>query len=644
MKIYKRFLLVLLCFVFLIPSGCKSEKSKKGELVIGVEDINRVYDPFFITSEADLKISSQIFQTVQRKDVSNNMINYCGGISYELIGDNQVLYTVTLKDDMFFSNGKNVTVDDLIFFYHFIADASYDGYYSDWYLNDIEGLKEYYYDDAVYLTELDSIRNKIEVNYTYESITEEDFIDYLIGSEIGGKYANTEITVDSDFEKYVSSHGFDEAYSDLGENPSQDDLLSLVAEIEYSYNKKSYDPESWYSEKLVSEYIENSYSNGTEVATISGIRKVNDYSCTILFNSRNINAVSQINVPLVSREDYIVDYVKGNANEIKTKNIKPAGSGAYKYEKTKDGEVSLVLNGNYYGASPEFSSLRFVDFNKNGKSPLESIRKGEVDVISVPATKENVADLSTDDYNTVYYTNSYYTSVFFNTRTLETAHRQALASLCGFGNYFHDEYGNNYTKLNAPLSIRFAEYPSEKKDSYYDPVDFETYKSQFTEPLTEVTAYYCAGKDDFEYGLLTALKKNLEAVGISMNIVFADETELDKAVLNGKADIWLENIVDGATCDKFEYYNSQGSKNKTGLSDIEIDMLTLNLRSAVGFSDKSKMVSQLSDMIMEYAVEIPVCQLQTVTVYSYKKISKESFDFDFSYDDFTYAIPVLKKK
>ena len=45
---------------------------------------------------------------------------------------------------MFYSDGTHVTVDDLIFFYHFIADASYNGAYSDWYLNNIEGLSAVY--------------------------------------------------------------------------------------------------------------------------------------------------------------------------------------------------------------------------------------------------------------------------------------------------------------------------------------------------------------------------------------------------------------------------------------------------------------------------------------------------------------------
>lgn len=645
MKIYKKFLLLFVCFVLLVSSyGCKSDKSNSSELVIGVEDINRAYDPFYISSEADLKISSQIFQTVQRKDSSNSFVDYCGGISYEIIDETQVLYTVTLKEDMFFSNGKNVTVDDLIFFYHYIADASYDGYYSDWYLNDIVGLKEYYYDDVVYLTELESINYDISANYTLENISDEDFITYLVETDIGGIFSGKDVEISEDYIEYIDLYGFTEAYNDLGDSPSREDVLTLIASVENEYNRSAYDPESWYRETLLNEYIANNYENGTDVTEISGIKKINDYSCTILFNSRNINAVSEINVPLVCKDDYIVDYVKGNTDEIKDKKIKPCGSGPYMFSKEEDDTVKLIQNKNYYDTKPEFTSLKFVDYEDSKDSLVDALENGEVDIITVSASESGVSGLDSDDFHAVYFNDSYYTSLFFNSRTLDITVRQALAGLCNFTDYMQDEYGNRYTRLNSPVSIRFAEYPHDITEPYYSETSFSAYSKLTDNPITSLTAYYCGDKDTFEYGILSEYQQILADEGISLAIVITTQEEVENAIINGEADLWIENVYDGATCDKYDYCNSQGLMNKTGLNDIEIDVLTMNLRSAVGFSDKSKIVSQITELVMAQAVEIPICQTQSVTVYSYNKISADSFDFDFAYDDFVYTIPELKQK
>lgn len=624
-------------------AGCKTAKSSSDELVIGVEGIGRAYDPFYIETEADLKISSQIFQSVQRKNSNNNLVDWCGGISYELIGESQVLYTVTLKENMFFSNGKNVTVDDLIFFFHYIADASYDGYYKDWYLNDIVGVKEYRYDDTDYQAEISDIESSVKSDYTLATISDDDFIDYLVQTNIGGKYSGG-IEINDNFLKYIEKYGFTEAYNDLGENPTNEELLELIAYIENDHNRSSYDPENWYRNKLYSDYVSKNYGDGIDIPSISGINKINDYSCTVLFNSRNINAVSQINMPLVCRDDYIVDYVKGNTKEIKEKNVKPSGSGPYKFSKNDGDALVLVLNEKYYEATPDFSVLRFVDFEKSGKSPVESIRKKEVDIITVPATTENVEELDSKKYHSVYFNNSYYTTMFINPRTLDITERKALAGLCDFNNFIRSVYANNYTRLTSPISIRYKEYPNKVTEPYYGESSFTAYSKLTDSMITSLTAYYCGNKDDFEYGILEEYKKILADKDITLEIIIATEEELKNAVISGEADLWIENIPDGATCDKFDYYNSLGVKNLTGLNSLETDMLTQNLRSAVGFSDKTKMVSQISEFVMAQAVEMPLYQLQSVTVYRLDKISVNSFDFDFAFDDFVYTIPVLKKK
>ena len=173
MKIFKSIFFILICIcVFVLPS-CKG-RGGSSELKIGVEGISGEFNPFYAETEADREIVMQMFRSIQRLDGNNKLVNYSGGISYEYIGDTQVEYTVSINKELRFSDGTNITIDDVIFFYHFIADASYDGYYKNWYLNDIEGLKEYYFDDKNYEASIRKIEEKIEKNYTLTTIETSD--------------------------------------------------------------------------------------------------------------------------------------------------------------------------------------------------------------------------------------------------------------------------------------------------------------------------------------------------------------------------------------------------------------------------------------------------------------------------------------
>ena len=150
MKKFKSILIILICFIIAVLPGCRYSggiAADRSVLKIGVEGIEGVFNPFYAESQADLEIVSQMFRPIQIKTSDNTFINHSGSISYEYVGDSQVKYTVSINDDMFFSDGNHIAIDDVISFYYFISDATYDGTYKDWYLNDIVGLKEYYFDD-----------------------------------------------------------------------------------------------------------------------------------------------------------------------------------------------------------------------------------------------------------------------------------------------------------------------------------------------------------------------------------------------------------------------------------------------------------------------------------------------------------------
>ena len=329
---------------------------------------------------------------------------------------------------------------------------------------------------------------------------------------------------------------------------------------------------------------------------------------------------------------------------IKEKSSEAIGCGAYTINESKDGEIELSANNCYYGGTPDFETLSFVDLKKAGKDPIDAINNGDIDVVSFRATETDVSKLDSKRIKTVFSNEKQYYSVFLNTRTLELGERKALSGLCNFNSLLSDKIGPFYSAVYMPMSIRFPEYPAEVISPVYTEATFSSYNLMNPEGIRDITAYITSDDGSIESVIIEEYKSILKNNGINMTIVKTDANGLTEAIQNGKADLWIEIVPDGATSDKFDYYNSNGAFNKSGLDVAEVDFKTLQLRSATGFSDKDEMVKNLLSLIMEQAVECPLCQLQLVTAYNTEKISPDSFGVDFNYDGFAYALPLLKRK
>lgn len=507
---------------FLFRGKADEEKT----LRIVSEGITGNFNPFYADSPGDLSVNNQAFMRIQRRGNDNRLTNSAGSISYEYLDADKVKYTVTIKKNLYFSDGTNVTIDDVIFFYYLCADATYDGVFSDFYLNDIQGLKEYYYDDKNYKTALEDIKG----------------------------------------------------------------------------------------EKARAEYIDKNYGNGISVKEISGIKRVDDYTCTVLFNSRNINAVSALNAFIVSKAFYSAEYVKGNAALLKDFTTLSLGCGPYfiaDFDK-ENNTASLKRNKYFREYETEFASLEILDADKMKTDAVKSVISGKADVATVIADTD-VMSAVTSGAKYLITDDDSYISLFVNTKKIpdEIVRRQIMKA-CTVRKGLDSRYGSYYTKLSRPLSVRFAEYPG-AAESYYEggPV-----KSIIENEVKKLSLYCVGDENSPEKTAADDMAVELNAAGIKTTVTLCDYAKLRKDAKSGKADLWVMSVKDGGTCDKYDWYHTGGRFNLTGISDEGIDSLCERLRSSTGFTDKKTAASLLLDAIMEQSVELPVCQLERVTVYN----------------------------
>ncbi len=545
-KTIKSAVCLLLAAAMLFACACSSGKGSGSASVIKVATgaLTGNFNPFYASEEGDKAVSRQVYPSIQRLGPGNKLINDLGSVSYELGEGGKVKYTVTIKDDLRFSDGAYATIDDVIFWYYFLADASYDGPYKDFYLNDIEGIKEYYFDDANY--------------------------------------------------------------------------AAVISTFDGSASK-------------LSSYIKKNYSDGVNVDKISGIKRIDDYTCTVTFNSRNINSVSALNAPIVSKAFYSADYVKGGAAKVKEITGSTMGCGAYYISDYSEKEHKAVLSVNQYSAfQPSvFKKAEFIDVAAAGIEPEKAISEGKADIVSVTASPQSVSALSDSGVKLVYESKPVYESLFISA-SLPSDARKAIMSLCSSRDEVDKLYAGYYTKLVRPLSVRFKEYPT-GLEAYYQ----STLKSALLSTMvSQLTAYCKGGEDSLQYALLTAFARNIQQYNVNINIKACGEKEFYDAVKSGKADMWIDEVYDGATCDKYDYYNSNGSMNYTGLSDSRVDEASANIRAAVGFADRGELMKDFLELIMDCAVELPLYQNQTVTAYNTEVINEKSLIDAAEYDGY----------
>ena len=395
-----------------------------GTLVLSDTGFEGKFNPFFAASSADQHVIDLTFGALLGADRKGEMIlngiegetREYNGTDYTYRGpadcvvtenaDGTVDYDITLRDDITFSDGTPMTIDDVIFSLYVYLDPTYDGS-ATIYSTPIVGLEEYRNSMST-LSKL--IAEAGEDNTDYTNFTEEQQKAFWDAVNDGGVKFAQEI-VDTmlangatDVASAAAGWGFQ-----LDDGATAKDFFLAIGE-NYDWSFSAMEAESAGSalSDLIPEdvyaYATTGVSVGDAVNNVAGIVKTGDYSMTLTTSELSTTMIYQLQMPVAPLSYYgdksLYDYdnnsfgfVKGDLSGVRAKTGAPMGSGMYTFNKYSDGVVYLDANPTYFDGAPKIAHVNMKETQEADK--VTGVQAGTIDIAD-PSYSLEVADQIAD--------------------------------------------------------------------------------------------------------------------------------------------------------------------------------------------------------------------------------------------------------
>ncbi len=411
------------------PSAEPSAQPMNDTLVAATTGLEGKFSPFFAASSSDndLTTFTQLFMfnsdrlgQVVEKGIEGETRSY-NGTDYTYYGpadlevtqndDGSVYYDITMREDLVFSDGSPIDIDDYIFGLYVICDPTYDGS-STLYSQPIEGMEEY----------RGGMSNKAALiaeagrdNTTFEKWTEEEQTAFWAAVDEGGvafiqgiiDYLVAAGIPEDDLSVMAPNWGFE-----VPEGATPADWFEIMGD-QYGWSFSAMEAEVGLSDPLSALIPEDVYNLSTVGVTIgesapniSGIQRTGDYSCRIVttkVDATMIYQLGQVIAPLAYYGDEsLYDYdnnsfgfPKGDLSSIRAKTSTPMGAGPYTFNSYENGVVYLDSNPNYYMGQPKIAHLNFAETQEADK--ITGITAGTLDISDPSYSSEVVSQIA--DYN-----------------------------------------------------------------------------------------------------------------------------------------------------------------------------------------------------------------------------------------------------
>ena len=356
-------------------AGGNGEGQADVPLVAGTGTFSMVFNPFLARAEAD----RQAVDLTQIKLVTNDRAGkviyhgidgelrkykdeeytYYGASDLSIKYDKEKdrgIYRIKLREDLSFSDGQKVTIDDVLFSLYVLCDNSYSGE---------ETIKD--------------MPIKGLLNYQANSTKAEAYTDQSLAKKIAGNGKK--------FKAWLKKQGHS----------------SLAAQLPKGKiaGKKLLAKKWKYSELFRQARIYFSKGKGKKVKRISGIRKLSDWELSIETRGYQRRMSAALQFPVCALHYYgdrtkfqpkagRFGFRRGDISSVLANKSTPMGAGAYRFVKYEDGVVYFTSNELYFLGCPQIAFLQL----KEMTGILEETRKTlaqKVAAESVPQEKKQDA-------------------------------------------------------------------------------------------------------------------------------------------------------------------------------------------------------------------------------------------------------------
>ena len=388
--------------------------SSDGTLVLADTGFEGKFSPFFAASSADQHVIDLTNIALLGADRKGEMIlkgiegetREYNGTDYTYYGpadcevtenaDGTVTYAINMRDDLVFSDGTPITIDDVIFNLYVYMDPTYDGS-ATLYSMPIAGLDDYR-NSMTTLSKLiaeageDNTDNSLftaeQQKAFWDAVNEggaafaQEIVDYCVSA---GYAADS-----NDVATAASALGFD----GLAADATAKDFFLAIAE-NYDWNFASMEAEtagSALSDLIPADvyaYSTTGVATGADVDTVSGIVKTGDYSMTITTTELSNSMIYQLQLPIASLDYYgdrsLYDYdnhsygfKKGDLSKVRSVTSAPMGAGVYTFNKYSDGVIYLDANPNYYEGEALIKHVNMKETQEADK--ITGVQAGTIDI------------------------------------------------------------------------------------------------------------------------------------------------------------------------------------------------------------------------------------------------------------------------
>ena len=503
-------------------------------LVSAVEmGIEGKFSPFFASSAADQDVVDMFTLPVGAADrVANPILkgiagetrNYNGAdYTYKAPGDitvtenadGTVFYDITIRDDLKFTDGHPIDIDDVIFSTYVTLDPTYDGS-TTLYSAPIQGLREY-------LSGMDTLYNLLiaagegNTDFTHwDEATQNAFWNEGLPAA-GEKFAQSIVD-------YCVNNGYNAPGDSVAacaanwgftlpeEATAADFFDTMVEEYDGDLNQLS-DTEA--ASGSLWSYLDDDYavgvSTGDSAPNISGIQRTGDYSLRVVMTEVDATAIYQIaDLRLAPLHWYgdeaLYDYAanqfgfpKGDLSGVKAKTSTPLGAGPYVFRNYSNGVVYMDANPDYYKGEPIIKHLNFLESTEDTK--VSGLVAGTLDVAD--------PSYSTATAKQIAIENGFSESEWdkFDGPVLTTK----LIDYRGYGyvginpnnvKVGDDPYSDASKNLRKALATLISVYRDEAVDSYYGPtasvINYPISNTSWAAPQTTDDGYHIAYSLDVE--------------------------------------------------------------------------------------------------------------------------------------------------